>query len=80
VSKFASTTLKSKINDAGISISHVNLRTLLKDQGFFIYGLSESLNGNQFALEIYIKHIQLNISSFHKYFNPVVFIDIKKVT
>lgn len=70
--------LTSKIYSAGISISHVTVRTMLKAQGFFIYGLSESFKGNPSALELYINHIHLNISHFHRNNNPVVFIDIKK--
>lgn len=71
--------LTSKINDAGLVISHVSVRTLLKAQGFFIYGLSESIKGNPNALEFYIKYIHLDISCFHKSRSPVVFIDIKRM-
>lgn len=71
--------LTRKLNDAGISISHVSLRTLLKEQGFFIYRQSESLKNDSSALKIYIKHIQFKISSFHKSCNPVVFVDIRKI-
>lgn len=71
--------LTGKLNDAGISISHVSLWALLKARSFFIYGQSESFKSHSLAIEKYMKHIELNISSFHKSCNPVVFVDIKKV-